>query len=98
MITTAGKRNFSKLYKNYINGRWVESSATQRFDVKCPLTQDVIAQVPLSPESEFNEAVENAKDTFQTWSKVSIPQRIRYMLKYQQLLKENSDDLCKLIT
>lgn len=38
MITSAGRRNFSKIYKNYINGKWVESRATQRFDVKCPLT------------------------------------------------------------
>jgi len=57
MITSASRRNFSKIYKNYINGAWVESRATQRFDVKCPLTQDVIAQVPLSPEDEFNAAV-----------------------------------------
>ena len=47
-------------YKNYINGRWVESSSTQMFDVKCPLTQDVIGKVPMSTEAEFNEAVENA--------------------------------------
>ena len=97
MLTT-GRRNFSKVYKNYINGSWVESKATQRFDVKCPLTQDVIAQVPMSTEDEFNGAVQNAKDTFKTWSQTPISQRIRYMLKYQQLLKENSDELCKLIT
>jgi len=72
MLQQTGKRNFSKVYKNFINGKWVESKATQRFDVKCPLTQDVIAQVPLSPEDEFNEAVANAKDTFKTWSQVSI--------------------------
>ena len=68
MMFSATRRSFAtKVYKNYINGKWVASSATQRFDVKCPLTQDVIAQVPLSPESEFNEAVANAKETFKTW-------------------------------
>ena len=85
-------------YKNYINGAWVESKATQRFDVKCPLTQDVIAQVPLSPQEEFDAAVANAKDTFKTWKNVPISQRVRYMLKYQQLLKENQDELSRLIT
>ena len=76
----------------------MESSATERFDVVCPLTQDVIAQVPLSPESEFNEAVANAKDTFKTWRNVPISQRVRYMLKYQALLKENADDIAAMIT
>ena len=87
-----------KQYKNYINGSWVESKATQRFDVKCPLTQDVIAQVPLSPQEEFDAAVANAKDTFKTWRNVPISQRVRYMLKYQQLLKENQDELARLVT
>jgi len=82
-MLSAGRRSFStKVYKNYINGQWVESRATQRFDVKCPLTQDVIAQVPLSPEDEFNSAVANAKDTFKTWKNVPISTRVRYMLKY----------------
>jgi malonate-semialdehyde dehydrogenase (acetylating) / methylmalonate-semialdehyde dehydrogenase len=52
----------------------------------------------MSLESEYNEAVANAKDTFQTWKKVSISQRVRFMLKYQELLKQNSDDICKEIT
>ena len=82
MITSAGRRNFSKIYKNYINGKWVESRATQRFDVKCPLTQDVIAQVPMSTQDEFNSAVDNAKETFKTWRSVPISQKVRCMLKY----------------
>jgi len=85
-------------YKNFINGKWVESASTQRFDVKCPLTQDVIAQVPLSTNAEFDEAVANAKDTFTTWSQVPISTRVRYMLKYQALLKEHSDELAALVT
>ncbi len=65
----------------------MESVSTQHFDVKCPLTQDVIAKVPMSTKTEFDSAVANAKDTFKTWSQVPISQRVRYMLKYQTLLK-----------
>lgn len=92
------RRAFSKVYKNYINGKWVDSKATQRFDVKCPLTQDVIAQVPMSTEDEFNEAVAASKEAFKTWKKVPISQRVRYMLKYQELLKQNQDDIAAMIT
>ena len=52
----------------------------------------------MSPEEEFNAAVANANETFHTWKNVPISTRIRYMLKYQQLLKENSDELAKLVT
>ena len=89
MLSNISRRNFSKVYRNYINGKWVDSKATQRFDVKCPLTQDVIAQVPLSTEDEFNEAVAASAEAFKTWKKVPISQRVRYMLKYQELLKQN---------
>ena len=93
------RRTFStKVYRNYINGKWVESQSTQRFDVKSPLTREVIAQTPLSTEAEFNEAVANAKDTFKTWQHVPISQRVRYMLKYQALLKENQDEIAAMIT
>ena len=54
--------------------------------------------MPHSPESEFNEAVANAKDTFASWSQTSVAQRVRYMLKYQQLLKEHSGEISAMIT
>jgi acyl-CoA reductase-like NAD-dependent aldehyde dehydrogenase len=34
------------VYKNYINGKWVDSKAKSHIDILCPLTQDVIAKVP----------------------------------------------------
>lgn len=58
------RRHFAKVHKNYINGKWVESRATQHFDVVCPLTQDVIGKVPQSTSEEFNEAVANNKQAF----------------------------------
>jgi malonate-semialdehyde dehydrogenase (acetylating) / methylmalonate-semialdehyde dehydrogenase len=98
-LHSSSRRSFStKVFKNYINGQWVASKATQHIDVVCPLTQDVIGKVPVSPQAEFNEAVANAAETFKTWKKVPISTRVRYMLKYQELLKQNSDELCRAIT
>ncbi len=98
MLSQSNRRTFSKVYKNFINGKWVDSKATSHIDVICPLTQNTLAKVPQSTQAEFNEAVLNAKDTFKSWKKVPISTRIRYMLKYQELLKKNSDELCQAIT
>jgi malonate-semialdehyde dehydrogenase (acetylating)/methylmalonate-semialdehyde dehydrogenase len=49
----------------------------------------LIAKVPQATQAEFNEAVDNAKQTFKTWKEVPISTRVRYMLKYQELLKQN---------
>ncbi len=69
----------------------MESKGTQKIDIICPLTQDVIAHVPQSTDEEFNAAVANASETFKKWKNVPISQRVRYMLKYQELLKQNQD-------
>jgi malonate-semialdehyde dehydrogenase (acetylating) / methylmalonate-semialdehyde dehydrogenase len=37
----------------------------------------------------MNEAVENAKDTFRTWSKTTILQRQQIMFRYQDLVRKN---------
>lgn len=92
------RRNFAKIHKNYINGQWVASNATSHIDVVCPLTQDVLSKVPESPIAEFDAAVANANETYKTWKNVPVSTRVRYMLKYQELLKQNSDRLCAAIT
>ena len=47
---------------------------------------------------EFNTAVALAKDAFQDWKLVPIQQRQRIMLKYQQAIRDYTEDLAYLIT
>jgi malonate-semialdehyde dehydrogenase (acetylating) / methylmalonate-semialdehyde dehydrogenase len=66
--------------------------------VICPLTQNVLAHTPQSTDEEFNAAVANAADTFKTWKNTPISTRVRYMLKYQELLKQHQDEIAAMIT
>jgi len=92
------RRNFSKVYKNYVNGQWVASAGTSHIDIVNPLDSTaILGKVPQSTEAEFNAAVQNSVDTFESWKEVPIASRIRMMLKYQELLKQNSDDISKMI-
>jgi len=45
------------MYKNYINGRWIDSTATEHFEIHDPATQELVAKVPQTTNSEFDEAV-----------------------------------------
>lgn len=95
---TASRAFSTKIYKNRIDGKWVASTGPAQFDVLDPTnTKNVLARVPQTTEAEFNEIVANAKDTYHEWKEVSLPQRVRYMLKYQELLKQNQDDIAKMI-
>jgi malonate-semialdehyde dehydrogenase (acetylating)/methylmalonate-semialdehyde dehydrogenase len=91
-------RNFSTISKNYVNGKWVQSKGDIFFESRNPATQDIVRRVPQTSKSEFNEVVSIAKDAFETWRDVPLMTRIRYMFEYQKLLKENSEEIAKLIT
>lgn len=93
------KRAFStKVYPNRIDGKWVASQGPAAYPVVDPTNNsNILAMVPQTTEAEFNDIVANAKDTFHEWKEVPLPQKVRYMLKYQELLKQNQEDIAKMI-
>lgn len=84
--------------KNFIGGAWVESTSTTFEPVYNPATEEVLANVPLSTQEDLEQAVQCAKEAFQTWSKTAVPRRARILFRYQQLLVEQWDELARLIT
>lgn len=80
-----------------INGELVQSESQTLIPVTNPATQEVIAQVPCATEAEVDRAVAAAQEAFETWKETSIGDRARLMLRYQHLLKENHDELAKLL-
>ena len=52
-------------------------------------TQEVVSRMPIITNSEFEEAVQAAKDAFPAWKRTPVPHRQRVMLKFQQLIREN---------
>ncbi|MEJ9230306.1 CoA-acylating methylmalonate-semialdehyde dehydrogenase [Peribacillus butanolivorans] len=84
--------------KNFIGGKWIESTSKQVEDIPNPATGEIIARVPLSNREELNGAVATAKEAFKKWRKVAVPRRARILFRYQQLLVENWEELAKLIT
>jgi malonate-semialdehyde dehydrogenase (acetylating) / methylmalonate-semialdehyde dehydrogenase len=83
---------------NYINGQWCASSATEYLEVINPATAEILAQVPLSPASEVNQATEAASAAFITWRRTPPPERVQYLFKLKNLLEEHFEDLSRTIT
>lgn len=84
--------------KNFVDGKWVDSSADVYEDVVNPATGEVIARVPLSTVRDVEAAVQSAEQAFREWRKTPVPRRARLMFRYQQLLVENWEELARLIT
>jgi malonate-semialdehyde dehydrogenase (acetylating)/methylmalonate-semialdehyde dehydrogenase len=98
MLNTTLVRNFARLSKNRIDGKWVKSAGPICYDIKDPTTQEVVNQVPQCTEQEFNDIVANSKDVFEEWKEVSVSNRVRFMLNYQALIKKHEMDLVHMIT
>jgi len=84
--------------KNFINGKWVESTAEKTEVVPNPATGEPLAYVPISNQDDLKQAVEAAKEAFPAWSKTAVPKRARILFKYQQLLVEHWEELARLVT
>lgn len=84
--------------KLLINGEFVESKTNEWRDIINPATQEVLARVPFATADEVNAAVASAQDAFKTWRKTPIGVRARIFLKYQQLIRENMQELAALLT
>ncbi len=84
--------------KNYINGEWVASSATDYWNVVNPASQEVMAQVPSGTTADVDAAVKGAEAAFAVWKRVPAGKRIQYLFQLKRLLEENLDDLSRTIT
>jgi malonate-semialdehyde dehydrogenase (acetylating) / methylmalonate-semialdehyde dehydrogenase len=84
--------------KNFIGGKWIESSSPSSIPLPNPATEEVMAFVPLSTKDEVDQAVQTASIAFETWSETPVPKRARVLFKYQQLLIDHWSELATLIT
>jgi malonate-semialdehyde dehydrogenase (acetylating)/methylmalonate-semialdehyde dehydrogenase len=81
-----------------IGGELVQSQTQQWRDVVNPATQEIVARVPFATREELDRAVANAKEAFKTWRNAGQGTRMRVMLRFQQLLRDNTGKLAELIT
>jgi len=88
----------SSLIKNasLINGRWLVTD--QFFDVINPTTETVIARISEVSSLQIEQAISSASDALSIWQAFSDQDRRKCLLRWQELLIENLDDLAQIIT
>ncbi len=82
--------------KNFISGKWVETSKT--IEVLNPANNKVIAIVPKLSEDKIKASIDSAAESFKIWSKTSFRQRIEVLKKWRELIISNSDELTYILT
>ena len=82
-----------KRLKNFINGKFVDSTSDEVLDIVYPVTGEVIAQAPISTDDDVNTAMHAAQDAFKTWKHTTPSDRQLLLLKLADAFEENVDVL-----
>ena len=81
----------------YIDGRFVDSETSDWIEVTNPATNEVIAHCPVALPEEIERAIASAKAAQAEWRQVPVPERARYIMRYQALLKEHQEDIARIV-
>jgi malonate-semialdehyde dehydrogenase (acetylating)/methylmalonate-semialdehyde dehydrogenase len=81
-----------------IDGAFFISASTELISVTNPANHTQIAPLPCSTQADIARAVSSAKTALTSCSQVPVSERARVMMRYQQLLKENHDQIAELLS
>ena len=85
--------------KNYINGKWVESSSGKSVpNINPANTDDILCYTPLSTREEAKTAIAAAKEALPKWRTTPGPVRGRLLFKAMSLLQERMEDVAIALT
>jgi malonate-semialdehyde dehydrogenase (acetylating)/methylmalonate-semialdehyde dehydrogenase len=88
----------STILQNYISGQWCPSRATEHLEIINPATTEVLAQVPLSPKQEIDQAAQAAVAALPQWRRTPVTERVQYLFQLKTLLEAHRDELARTIT
>jgi acyl-CoA reductase-like NAD-dependent aldehyde dehydrogenase len=88
-----------RLFKNFINGEWVESRSGKAYENRNPAnTDELIGMFVSSTEEDVNAAVDAAKEAYKTWRLVPAPKRAEILFRAAELLLQRKEDFSKDMT
>ena len=86
-------------YKNFINGKWIESSSSKTVNNINPAnTDEVIGSNRQATREEARAAVEAAAQAFADWKRTPAPARGKIVAKAARLMEEAKEELAQTLT
>ena len=81
---------------HYINGEFVPAERKETFENINPFTNEVINEVASGDAADIDQAVKAAKEAFKEWSALPQEERLDYIYKIGDLIKEHSEEIALL--
>jgi alpha-ketoglutaric semialdehyde dehydrogenase len=97
--TIMGTATRTKVYKNFIDGEWVEASTGQTFENRNPAdTRDVVGIFQRSGKADVEAAIAAAKQAFVRWRLIPAPRRAEIIYRAAEMLFERKEDFSRDMT
>ncbi len=83
------KAGAKRQYQMYINGEWMDSEGEEVFEVRSPVTGEVLSSFPRGTEEDMAAAVDAAYEASEEVKATPIRQRWDWSVKFCELVNEN---------
>ena len=94
-----GTATRTKVYKNFIDGEWVEASTGQTFENRNPAdTRDVVGIFQRSGKADVDAAIAAAKQAFARWRLIPAPRRAEIIYRAAEMFFERKEDFSRDMT
>ena len=77
----------------FVNGKWVDSTATESIPVVNPATEETIASVPRGTAEDVDLAARAAAESFVQWSQSPVEERTAALRRIARILEGRADEL-----
>src|SRR6202047_2632333 len=95
MATAASPR----IFKNFINGEWVESRSGKAYENRNPANTDELVGIFVSSnEEDVNAAVHAANEAYKSWRLMPAPKRAEILFRAAELLVLHKEEFSKDMT
>jgi aldehyde dehydrogenase (NAD+) len=98
-INDSENKTMAEIFKNYIYGRWVDSSHNKTFEQRNPANLNEITGLwPSSTKEDTLKAIEAAQKAFPAWKKLTVYQRAEYLKKALSAMVRRQDEFAAILT
>ena len=89
----------TKIYKNFIDGEWTDSTTGETFEDRNPADiREVVAIFQRSAKADVDAAVDAAKRAFERWRLVPAPRRAEIVFRAAEMLAERKEQYSRDMT
>src|SRR5438874_3480196 len=97
--TILGSTTRTKVFKNFIDGEWVESTTGETFEDRNPAdSREVVGIFQKSGKDDVDAAIDAARRAFKQWRLVPAPRRAEIVYRASEILIERKEEYARDMT